>query len=274
MFNITDKAAARLLLNAITGTGAAAPSTIVDAHTAAATLSSQVRNLHPGEAALAAAVAAALEAGRDPAADPDVQRILTAAQLANDGLTQHVDAIAYGRFRDVCRAEADAVVHAWRAPFDQAAATLTTAHRRVGQLPLDDTADWLRHGSDIGQVWADAQAAAATVATITAGWSALVDLGRLATLDPRHRILRLAAVDYDTWHDQQLAFTTTTPWQAVLLGLPLSLPTPAEYQARVRHIENGSRKVQPVLDPGRSHIAGQPVHVDADTGRGVPAPAA
>lgn len=260
--NITDRSTATQIITAITTTEAKVPKTVTDTYARAVKLSEATRNLSAGSGALAVAVAAALEDGRDPTADPEVQRVLTASQLANDGVMQAVDGIAFDRFRDVCREHADTIVAALRKPFDQAAAALNEAHDRIGSVPLDNTAAIIAKGGDAADAWASAQAASATIEAVVSGWSALGDFTRLAPLAPRYRTLRLAAVDLDTWHNHRLAHGTATPWEAVLAGLDLHLPTFSEYRDRVRSLEDQQAQADvPELDPLRTHIAGRPIRV-------------
>ena len=151
-------------------------------------------------------------------------------------------ALAYDRFREVCHAHADRLVKAWRDPFDAGAATLVTAHERIGSVPLEDTATIMRRGDDIAAVWTTALAASATIDDIAAGWMALHHFTRQVANDRRHRVLRTIDVDYQTWTEQSLADRTLSPWDAVLAGLALQLPTVAEYRERVRTIEDGARR--------------------------------
>src|SRR4051794_4364389 len=101
--NITDRTTARTFMDSLTSVGAKIPKPVSDAYARALKLSSATGNLSAGDGALAVAVANALEADRDPAADSEVQRVLTASLIANQGVMQAVDAIAYDRFRDICR---------------------------------------------------------------------------------------------------------------------------------------------------------------------------
>jgi hypothetical protein len=173
-----------------------------------------------------------------------VQRVLTIRAIANEGVWQGVDALVFDAFRATLLEHADDVVHAWRTPFDKAAATLAAAHAKLGSVALEDTAAIVNQGGDSAAVWADAQSASAVITTITGGWVALGQLTDLARVDQRFRVLHLVDVDYQTWQDQQLERRKLTPWQAVLAELTLSLPTMAEYRRRIAAIEDGHRQAQ------------------------------
>jgi len=243
--NISDRTVANQILTTFKTTGIKAPKRLTDAANRATRLDAAARNIGAGAGrdGLAVAVTVALDAGRDPAADPDVQRLLTGQQLAaNYNLADEITAAAYEAVREVCREHADEIVLAWRKPFDKAAATLTAARSRIGSVPLEDSAEILRQGGDVADTWAAAQRAAATIDTIAAGWYALATFTRLAQPTTRHRPLRIAEVDYDQWTEHGLTDAKANPWTAVLAGLTLSLPSFSEYKRRVAAIEQAERE--------------------------------
>ena len=237
--NITDRAMAQQIIGSFTDSGAKAPKSFADAHGRATRIAAAARNLGAGQGDLAQAVMAALDAGRDPAADPDVQRIAIAAQIANPGIEQQIDALAFDGFHEACAVHTDAIIAAWRKPFDAAAAVLADAHQRLGNLTLEDTASIIAKGADAAEVWAKATAAVKTIEAIRHGWLGLVGITRAAPEDRNYTVLRIAAVDYPTWTAQQLHGRKVGAWDAVLAGLALALPTPAEYRQRVAVIVAG-----------------------------------
>jgi len=260
MFGSSDSMLARQVINVINATGIKVPAAVTDTWAQVGLLNSTVQKITPGD--LAAAVATAILAGRDPASDPDVLRVLAINQLtSNVNLSGAVAALGYDRFRAACLEHADAIVKAWRRPFSDAAATLTAAHQRIGHLQLDDTSTILRAGGDIAAVWASATAAVGVIDTITAGWTALGELTRTAPADRNHAVLRVADVDYQTWTAKQLHGKRMTPWELVLAGLTLSLPTAREYRERVAAI-TAARQAEAQLgdiDSLRSAIAGREI---------------
>ena len=104
-----------------------------------------------------------------------------------------------------------------------------------------------------------ARDAVATIDATVAGWSALATFTRLVTPNPHRRVLHLAAVDYPTWVTLQQ--TKLGPWDALLVGLTLGLPTFAEYRGRVATIERGEQEPVTVVDTERSGIAGRVIRV-------------
>ncbi|MEP7194445.1 MAG: hypothetical protein ABI903_16490 [Actinomycetota bacterium] len=234
--NLTDRAAIGQIIAATVTTSAKPISAVVDSHASAVKYSTAARNLGVPQGVLAAAVTAALQRGDDPASCPEVQRVATASQISGEGVSQGVDAIVFETFREAAHNNADQLVESWRVPFDKAAATLTAAHQSIGNLALDDAAAIMLKGGDIAKVWGEAREAAATIDRIIMGWSALGEFTRLANRDQSWNVLRLAVVDLDTIGS--LDPRKISPWEAVLAGLELDLPTFTEYQQRVRAIEN------------------------------------
>jgi len=242
--------------------GVKAPAAVTAAHQRVTRISTAAQNMAPRLGDLYVAITAALDADHDPAADPEVQRVLAASQIANTGITNGVDAIVFDQFRAVCTEHADTIIKALAKPFDTAVKTLDTAHSRIGDLPLEDSATILTKGGDIAKVWGEAQIAVATIDTCITGWSGLGEFTHLAPIDPRYAVLRLAAVTWQEWADQGLQGRKVTPWEAVLAGLDLNLPTFGEYRDRIAVIEQGLRQPVPApIDYGRSHIAGREIRV-------------
>ena len=233
--NLSARATAITIVDAIKATGTKAPK-ITEAFDKATRISTAAHGLGLPSGTLIAAVADALGDDRDPAADPEVGRIVTLSAIAGEGVMQGVTAIAFDDFRAVCSDERDDLVNAWQTPFDASVATLEAAHDRIGHLALDETGPILAKGGDIATVWAQARAAAGTIDTIAAGWIALGTFTRAVSDDPRRRALRLVDVDYTTWVEAKLEHKRLTPWDAVLAGLTLSLPTFDEYRQRIARI--------------------------------------
>lgn len=255
---LPDRLTISQLMTSLDTLGVKAPAAITTAHQRVTRISTAAANMMPRPGDLYVAVTAALDADHDPAADPEVQRVLAASQIANISVTQAVDGIVFDQFRQVCHEHADAIIKALATPFDAAVKTLDRAHKAIGNLPIEDSAAILRKGGNIAKVWGEAQVAVATVDTVMTGWSALGEFTRLAPTDPHHRVLRLAAVSWQEWADQALQGRKVTPWEAVLAGLDLNLPTFGEYRDRIRILAQGQQRNlidQAPIDSERSNIA-------------------
>jgi len=240
--NITDRAATAQIIQATTTTGATPVKAVADAHAHVVKLAAEVRGIGVAQGAIGQAVAEALDRGDDPAADSEVQRLLAATQISGEGTAQAVDAIVFEAFREAVHENADALVKSWQQPFDKAAATLATAHQAIGDLALDDHIAIMVKGGDIAKVWGDARNAADTIGRIVMGWSALGEVAHLASRDQRWNALRLAAVDPAAFG--AIDPRKITPWEAVLAGLDLSLPSFEQYHQRVRAIEQAAARAQ------------------------------
>ena len=240
--NITDRTTVKAIFNSCSATGVEAPKALTDAYERTVRISDAARALGVGQGAVADAVYQALDAGRDPAGDKQVIRVLTAGQLDNPGIAQAVDSRAYADLLEVCVQHADGLVDAWRVPFDRAADQLLAIHGVAGPTPLDDSAAWLRRGGDAAGTWATAQSAQATIAAVESGWSALGQFTRLAPADPRHRALRLVDASFEQWQANELAGRKLSPWELVCSGLELGLASFSEYADRVRRIATGAQR--------------------------------
>jgi hypothetical protein len=240
--NISDRGNAAQLIAALDKVGAKAPAAVTESYATTVRVSQAVREIGVRPETIYPAVAAALTRGDDPILDADVMRILVSGMISNPGVTAGVEDIAFTAFREVAAELADSIVAAFAKPFDRAAAELVTAHDLIGDVPLEDSDTILRIGGDAPAQWAKAQAAAATITSIVRGWVALADFTRHPTDPIRHQVLRVAAVDFQTWQTGQLEGKHADPWAAILEGLTLSLPTYSEYAERVDTIVQGAER--------------------------------
>jgi hypothetical protein len=228
--------------------GATLPKPVTDAHARAVRITTGAQHLHPGPDALTAAVVSALDAGRDPAADPEVARLHLSAILGvGAGMTRTVEDVVGTQLLGVVVDHAEAIIRAWAKPFDKAAAALVGAHRVIGDVPLDDTATILRAGGDIAATWAQATAASQTVGLLAAAWVDLATVTRFAPVDPNRAALRFADVAADK--ADSLDLRKLGAWDAVRAGLPLSLADGLTYRRRVAALTPDPVEARPSWDP-------------------------
>lgn len=259
--NLSARATAITIVDAIKATGIKAPK-ITAAFDKATRISNAGQGLGLPGGTLIAAVADALGDDRDPAADPAVQRIVVMSAIAGEGVMQGVAAIAFDDFRAVCTDERDKLVDAWQAPFNASADELDQAHDRIGDIPLGETGPILAMGGDAAKMWAKANDAAHVIDTIAAGWFALGTLTRAVRDDPRYRALRTVDVDYTDWIRAALERKRLAPWDAILAGLSLSLPSYADYTERVARItadEDAARRADQA--DATAYATGRPLPV-------------
>jgi len=265
MSTLTDKNDARQILAAFTQLDIKPPAAVAAAYERTTRISAGTQNLAPKDEDLYHAVTSALDGRRDPAADEEVQRILTAAAIANQGVMMGVETILYDQLRNVVTEHADQIMTALAKHFEAAATTLTAAHQTLGNVPLEDTATIVRKGGDAAKIWGQAQQAVAVVNTTLSGWISLAALTRLAPNHPRYAVLRLAPVTFEQWGSLELTERKISPWEAVLLRLPLALPTFEQYHQRVETIEQGNQRIAQHAEQDRqAYLAGRrpPVHAN------------
>lgn len=251
----TDSMFARQLSGAITTLDIKVPKAVTDAYADTERVINEAQHLAGPRDGLGAAVAAALFAGNDPEADPVVQRIVTSTAIGNEGIARQVQDIAFDRYREAVIEHNEAIVKAFRKPFDTAATSLTEAHTRIGDIALDDTAAILIKGNDIAEVWAKARTANKAIGDIVIAWAALGEFTRIAPADQNHRILRLANPDFATWEERSLTGMKLDAWGCLLAGLTLELPTFAEYRERRAHIAAEKQRVSFELQSAATGIA-------------------
>ena len=255
--NISDRSTASVLIGSIGSTGATAPK-IADAYAHAVQISKSASELYIPQDSLSLAVFAALEDGRDPGNDEEVRRIVATNTFANPGITQSLDTLAWEGFRTVCRSNLLTAVKAMRVPFDAGAATLAKAHALIGDVPLEDTATIIARGGEVAEAWAQATKAVKVIDAADNALQALGTITRTSSNDRRYRVLRLAEVDYATWITLELEGRKVSPWEAVRMGLTLSLPTVAEYRERVSVITTAQAQAQMLeQQTGRDNASGK-----------------
>lgn len=242
--NIATSTQLSIIINAAKATGVSLPKPVRDHLDRRQRIEAKLNNIYPAGNARAAAFIAAVDAGRDPATDPEMQRVLTAEQLAGEGHRSVVSAQLDADLIETLIEHADKIITSWAKPFDTAATTLTEAHAILGQLDLADTAAVVRLGGAAAEAWASAQAAVGMLATIDQGWCALAGITHTADTGRAHAPLRMLDVTLQQWNDHRLSDTKPAPWQYVRAGLPMTLPTAAEYRARGQRLTDAAIDAQ------------------------------
>lgn len=226
---------AKALVTASETVGAKLPAPLLTAYQRAARIADAARRISGGDRARA--VTEALDAGRDPARDPDVLAAYLAGELANAGIRQGVEGVVGGELVDVFREHADGIVAAWRTPFDKAAAGIAAGHHRIGDLPLDAAGAIMRKGGDIAAAWAQAQEAVTVVDRIDSAWVTLNNLTGFARTDPRYPALRIATATAEEWDASGLERRRASAWDVQRAGLTLALADGPEYARRIAAVQ-------------------------------------
>lgn len=206
------------------------PKTLTDALTRTERIITEARTLGVHRDALVPAVIAALSAGKEPAVDPEVQRVIAAQALGDIGpaVQQEMEA----ELRGFLSQHADEITSCFVAPFSAAVTILEVACERLGGLALDDSQNILALGGDVADVWHRARNAFAQVDRLTGAWR---QLGMVTNqpLNPNHPNGHLAPLTLAQWREH----AKDNVWQLIQAGIKPDLaPTYTEYARRVRAI--------------------------------------
>jgi len=215
--------------------GAKVPADLTKAIARAAKIREAVYSIRSGRQDLAAATLTAIDAGRDPAADPEVQAILTRRALT-DGVEVLVANMVDADVVTALQGNVDALIESWQAPFDKAAQEIATAAASLGNIDLDNAADVLHKGGNAAEQWGIATRANRTIREITDAWTTLAHQTGFAPLNRHHIVMRMAEPTLEQWEDQQLQERNISAWEANGLGLKLSLANRETLPQRINSI--------------------------------------
>jgi len=228
--------------------GAKVPKHLADEHQKIALLADASRRLEvPTD--MPGAVLAALEAGNDPLTDEGVRNVVIGREidLHTHGIAERLGVRAMTWVGD----NVDELLAVFIKPFDTAAATLTQAAERLGDVDLDDMKAVLAKGGDAGHVWADAQEAEKTIASIQTIWKQIALFVPRVSLDSRWRLLMIADIEPAAYVDQELNTGSAhlRPFELIRRGHRLSLATPTTLLER-------KAAVQDLIQARTSHAEG------------------
>lgn len=187
---------------------------------------------------LNAATLTALDEGRDPAADPEVQRIATSQLIGNEHQVQALRTVVTDDLLQAVARNANAIVKAWQKPFDVAVQTIARTAKQLGPIRLDDSAVILAQGGAAAQHWTEAKQADTLIHNIAASWTILAMQTQFAPNDRRLQMLRITDPTYEQWESLELIDQRMSAWDAHHAGLALSLADGPEFNARWQRIES------------------------------------
>jgi hypothetical protein len=219
---MTSLAQIQTVLNATETVGAKVPAELTKAISRAAKVREAAAAMTSGRNDIAAAVLAAIDANRDPAADPEVQRLNT-IQALHDGVRSQVTNLADAEVVTALQGNVDALIESWREPFDKAAADIASAAASLGNIDLAAASDVLHRGGDAAEQWGIATRADRTIREVLDAFALLAHLTGFASLTRHYLVLRMATVTLDQWEGHGLVERKLTAWEAQHLGLTLSL---------------------------------------------------
>jgi hypothetical protein len=244
------QAAARQLFSTADALGIQLPKPVVDAREVVEKIRAGAATMAAGQSrtGVADAVGDALARGANPAKDRAVAEAITRDVITSQAVIDHVEDAAFDRLWETCGEQRDEIVAGLRAPFGTAAAVLTAAHQRIGDKDLSaDSEQILRLGGDVATVWSDAVQATKTIDSVVAAWVALGMFLHAANADRRWANLRLVSPDAATWDELGLSDRAITAWDALRAGVPLTMPTFAEFNERQAAIVEQRAEAQAAL---------------------------
>ncbi|MDJ0325522.1 hypothetical protein QMG61_17320 [Cryobacterium sp. PH31-AA6] len=215
--------------------GAIVPAEITKAVKRAANVREAVYAMTSDRNELSTAVLAAIDAKRDPAADPEVQRITT-MQALSDGVQTQVSNLADADALSALQGNVDTLIESWQEPFDKAAQEIATAAKRLGNIKLEEAAAILHQGGDAAEHWGIATRANRTIREILDAFALLAHTTGFAALTRHYIVQRMAEVTLEQWEEHQLKEQKLSAWEAHHLGLTLSLATRETLPLRIHQL--------------------------------------
>lgn len=195
---------------------------------------------------MSTAALAALEAGNDPTADPEVQRAVVRRALGE--LPRGLDGALSERAQAFAEEYAPTILGLFAEPFAQAAATITQALESLGDVDLDDTAAVLSRGGDSAMLWAQAKGADKAIGDIRQVRGQLANVAPQLAVDPQYRLLSIADVPPAAFIDDQLFNSALGALAAAQRGFELSAADPDTLAERVRGVMDELQRRQSQQD--------------------------
>ncbi len=216
----------------------APPKAVADAIELAAKVNALANSIAPApNGLLGATIAAALLAGRDPAADKEVQRLRTLESILPLA-GPNVRAWAEANIIAALTENTDVMLEAWRAASVTAGENLTATFELVGDVELNDSETFLRHGPEGAQAWANARTAVDTLKNLAQAWAALAELTHFGP-NSGYPVLRLAELDADTLDK---VGRTADAWTLVRAGIHIELADRATMPQRIAFLADGRQE--------------------------------
>ncbi len=224
--------APRTITTTLDATGAALPDAITDAVEQYTRVTTAAGQLHGTTGMVPIHTLAALDAGRNPFEDPEVQQAMVADHLAQiNGITQ-VESIAADRFTDTLRQHASDVITALQVVVDTAAAAVTRAAKALGGVDPADPNAVLRLGGRAAEAWGQHQVAAKQLDAVNTARGVIGQALRWNEPGKQVRSLRWAALTVAQIDE----YGSAAPEQLVRAGITLALADGTELQRRQQSI--------------------------------------
>lgn len=193
---------------------------------------------------LAAATLTALDAGRDPFADPAVQQATAAAWFAQTNADTTVETLAAERFRETLADHAADLTAALQHMVDRAVAAIIKAQRTLGDTDPAEPAAVLRLGGKAAEAWGQHQIAAKQLDAINTARGVIGQALRWTEPPGHWRSLRWAALNLD----QLDQYGTATPESLARAGISLALADGTETRRRLHAITQQQQDARDALE--------------------------
>lgn len=233
MFAITPSTATSMIDKANTALGVVMPKSVTVALDRGRQVAAAVVR-PPTQEQIIAAFSEAILAGRDPAADPEVQRLLAAAALGARDLSRQIAAATDASVQAAIIESCDEILAGWVKASAGPIKVLTEAHRDLDGIALTETATILTRGGRAAETWAEAQAADRTLDAVLGGWTALAGVTRFASPARGRTVLRIAEADLAQLRDLD---DKARPWDLLSAGVELGLADRSTFAARNRALD-------------------------------------
>lgn len=228
----------------------ALPKAVAEAIALAAKAETAADAIRPAPSGLlGSTIAAALLAGRDPSADPEVQRLRTLESILSIA-GPSVRVWGEGVVNAALTEHADAMLETWRAESVTAGESLTAAFDLVGDIELSDSGAFLRGGPQGAEAWANASAAVVQLKNLAQAWTALAELTRFAS-SGGYPVLRLASLDVETL---DRVGRHADAWTLVRAGVRIELADRVTMPQRIASLVEG-RQEQTQIQADRQQAA-------------------
>lgn len=183
--------------------------------------------------ALADAVAAAVRAGTEPLASPDVQRALHAEHMAQVNITARLGDLGNREIIAALTEHADAIIETWRPVAEQAGEALAAFRAIAPGADITDATIASRLPARALTPWGAARDATARLEQVAAAWTQLAEITSHAYIHHGNRPLILADLDFDQL--DQLGHNPK-PGTVAQLDVSIELATAAEFAERAARI--------------------------------------
>jgi hypothetical protein len=226
--------------------GITAPAELAEATRRATQHIATIEAISPKQGELPSAILKALDAGQDPAADPETQRLVIAMNLASvaSNVREQVqsDSIDTLRFLvpDILQLLSDAM--------DEAVADMQDALKVLGDIDLSEHEAVLAQGGSIASAWVKANVANQRAGHIITAWHTLVSSAGLR--NPGQTPLVYLEPTYEEFTDKEQALPASV-WDAIRRDITVKMSGRDDWATRRQAIDAEHDRREEASNPRR-----------------------